>query len=119
MNILERQLSARVTEADFQRWVVDVAQIFGWLCHHSRPARKADGSWSTPITGTKGFVDLVLCHPRRGVLILAELKTDRGRLTLEQGVWLEALNEAGAHAVVWRPRDRERIEAILTGKETL
>ena len=44
--------------------------------------------------------DLILA--RRGVVILAELKSQTGRLSREQQMWQTAL---GAHHRVWRPSD--------------
>jgi len=44
--------------------------------------------------------DLILA--RRGVVILAELKSDKGRLTLEQIAWQRAIGE---HHRLWRPSD--------------
>jgi hypothetical protein len=50
-----------------------------------------------------GFPDLVVIT-RTGVLF-RELKTDRGRLTTAQQMWLDELTRVGADAGVWRPID--------------
>lgn len=117
MTVVDRQKAAqalRVSEKDWQVWVIDVAKTYGWLVHHVRPARKADGSWSTPLQGDKGFPDLVLCHPKRGQFILVELKSDSGHLTPDQESWFYALAIAGCQAAVWRPADREYVLAFLS-----
>jgi hypothetical protein len=105
-----------ISEREFQRQVLKLARLTGWLAAHFRPARTRDG-WRTPVEGDgAGFVDTVLIHPGRGLVLFRELKTDTGRLTPEQERWLAALTAAGADAGVWRPKDWQTIEAILRGK---
>ncbi len=100
-----------MTEAVLQTRVIDLARTFGWLVNHARPARKLDGSWSTPIQGDKGFPDLVLVRPPFTMFV--ELKSEKGKLTPEQTVWLEALEKCGHDARVWRPSDMREIEETL------
>ncbi len=103
-----------MTEKEFQQRVVLLAKAHGWLVHHARPARTANGEWRTPIMGDVGFPDLVLA--RRGVVVFAELKSDKGRLTKEQDVWLDALTQRQmeTHIVMcWRPSDLPAIERLL------
>lgn len=58
----------------------------------------------TPIQGTIGLPDLLLVRAPR--LIIAELKSEIGRLTAEQQVWLNELERCvGVETYVWRPRD--------------
>ncbi len=105
------------TEADFQRAVIDLAHTYWWIVAHFRPAMNSRGQWRTPVAADgKGFPDLVLVG--RGRVLLRELKTNRGRTTIEQEVWLESLGEAEADVDVWRPRDWPEILATLTNKET-
>jgi hypothetical protein len=105
-------LTPVMTEAQFQQRVVDLAQHCGWHATHFR-AVYTSGRWRTPLTGHAGFPDLVLA--RGGVVIAAELKTDRGQLSAEQKAWLAAF---GDHGRIWRPRDWPEILATLTGKDT-
>lgn len=88
-----------MTETEFQQRILDTAHLYGWMTHHTRPAQTTRG-WRTPITGHQGFPDLVLA--RAGRLIVAELKTDRGKLGPGQPEWLHTL---GTHGRLWRPRD--------------
>lgn len=97
-----------LTEAQFQTRVIDTAYLYRWLVWHGRPALTQSGRWATPMQGDRGFPDLVLA--RAGVVILAELKADKGRLGPGQPGWLAAL---GAHARLWRPRDWPAIEREL------
>lgn len=105
-----------MTETDFQAGVIEYARLTGWRTAHFRPAM-TDKGWRTPVAGDgKGFPDLVLVHEKRGLLLVRELKSDRGRLTPEQDLWLKALASAGVDVGVWRPKDLPEIEAVLGGK---
>lgn len=100
------RLKEHVTESAFQSWVRDTARACGWLAYHTNDSRRSD----------KGFPDLVLV--KGSVLLAAELKTDRGKLSDEQVVWLRRLNAVpGVVAFVWRPRDRSMILDILKGRQ--
>src|SRR5690606_26458090 len=100
------------TEKEFQAQVIALAQLCGWRVAHFRPARTKDGEWRTPVAADgKGFFDLVLMRDR---VIFAELKTDKGKLTREQHAWREAATMAKAITVVWRPRDWDLIETVLS-----
>lgn len=94
-------LAAHVREADFQEQVVQLAELLGWVCWHDNDPRR----------NAAGFPDLVLVRDR---VIFAELKTQRGRLTGAQRVFLARLADAGAEVHVWRPGDWDAIHATLT-----
>jgi hypothetical protein len=98
-----------IKEKDFQNMVVKYAQHCGWLIHHTRPAMRQSGKWSTPIQGNAGFPDLVLA--RNGELLIVELKSAKGRLSDKQNDWMEAL--AGNGARLWRPADWPHILKVL------
>lgn len=106
----------KVSEAAFQQVVIDVARWHGWKVFHPLPAQNARGRWRTAQAGDTGFPDLVLAHPKRGV-IFAELKSAIGKLSDRQQAWIDTLRQAGAEVYVWRPADIEQIKAIL--KESL
>ena len=99
-------IRVRVREKDFQRAVIDLAQLGGWLHYHVPDSRRAPA----------GFPDLVLVHPTHGQLLFRELKTTKGRLKTGQRTWLEALQKAGVNAQVWRPDDWKDIEQTLLSK---
>jgi hypothetical protein len=97
-----------IREKDFTRTVSEYASLRGWLVAHFRPAMDRHGRWKTPVQGDgTGFPDLVMA--RAGKVIFAELKTDNGKMTDNQGVWLYVL----PNAYLWRPSDWERIQEIL------
>lgn len=62
-------------------------------------------------TGARGWPDLA--PARGGVLRFRELKSAKGRLAAAQQAWLQALQEAGRDAAVWRPADWNEIERTL------
>jgi len=104
--------SIMTTETDFLSQVVDLAHLCGWKVHHSRPAWTAEG-YRTPIQGDVGFLDLTLVHEERKLLIFAELKSEKGRLTLAQELWIRALRAAGQIVHIWCPSQWEEIVATL------
>ena len=91
-----------ITEKAFQQAVVDLARLNGWLCYHTYDSRRSEA----------GFPDLVLVKGR--VLIFAELKKEKGRLTKDQAAWREALwNVPKIGVCLWRPSDWNAIKATL------
>ena len=97
-------LDSLVSEKDFQQHIIDTARLCGWDCYHTHDSRRSE----------PGFPDLVLAHPRLG-LIMPELKTERGRVSAAQQHWLDLLRHLGIDAPVWRPRDLPLIEKRLQG----
>lgn len=96
-----------MTEADYQRRIIDCAQRNGWLVFHPRPAR-VGGRIITAFDGHKGFPDLVLA--RGGVVLLAEIKLDHSYPEPEQRAWRDAI---GAQWRLWRPRDWPQVMVEL------
>ena len=95
-------MTAPLAERAFQAQVEQLARTTSWLVYHARDSRRSE----------PGFPDVALARPPR--LILAELKTEAGRLTAAQRRWLEALKAVTTtEAAVWRPSDWPRIEAAL------
>lgn len=82
-----------MTEKALLEQVRRAAAVLGLACYHTHDSRRSE----------PGFPDVVLVG-RRGVL-WRELKTERGRLTAPQQVWLDRLATTGQDARVWRPSD--------------
>ncbi|MCC6312227.1 MAG: hypothetical protein IT345_15125, partial [Trueperaceae bacterium] len=61
-----------VGERDFQALVVQLARLRGWRVYHTFDSRRSPA----------GFPDLVLARPPR--LVIAELKSEKGRVADEQ-----------------------------------
>jgi hypothetical protein len=97
-------LDALRSEDDFLDDVIELAHAAGWKAAHFRAALTAKG-FRTAVAGDgAGFPDLVLVHPRHGI-IFAELKTERGVISAEQLAWQHRLQVAGQRAYIWRPHD--------------
>jgi hypothetical protein len=100
-----------ITESQFQRQVLELARLHGWITAHFRPGMTRKGRWMTAVAGDGvGFPDLVLVRDR---VIYAELKTDVGRIRVEQARWIKLLRRAGQEVYVWRPANWQVIEETL------
>lgn len=100
-------------EASFQSAVIDLAHLYQWRVAHFRRARTKHG-WTTAVGAEgKGWPDLILCHERRGIILVRELKVPPNRTTSEQDEWLRVLRAVGVDAGVWTPRDWPNIEYTL------
>lgn len=113
-------------EGDWQKQVIDYAQLRGWKVAHFRPA-KTERGWRTPVSADgKGFPDLVLVRPPE--ILFVELKADKGKLRAEQKDWLEKIERVEVEArhafreygvpifvqtYVWRPSDVDEVLGIL------
>lgn len=94
------------SEREFQRTVIDYANLNGWRVIHHPDSRRATGA---------GWVDLVLGHEAQGRVVFAELKTERGRVRADQAWWHAVLTAAGCEVHVWRPSRWGEVVAVLGG----
>ena len=90
-----------MSEKDWQRCVLDLAGVHGWQAYHTYDSRRSQ----------PGFPDLVLW--RRGELIFVELKTAKGRVSLDQTRVIDGLEAAGQRVYVWRPDDFDYARTVL------
>ena len=101
------QLSSLMTEKEFQAQVVQAAKLLGWLVYHTYDSRRSQA----------GFPDLVMIKEidaSNSVCLIAELKSERGKLTVEQKEWLNLLSKTkGLFVFVWKPSNWPEIEAAL------
>ena len=115
---LARRACGKASKKKGDAWeseVIAKAKASGWLVHHVRPARTAQG-WRSPISGHKGFPDLVLAHTHHGVLFV-ELKSGKdASLSPEQRLWHETLEMDLLDVKVWRPEARAEIYRTLEGR---
>lgn len=91
----------KISERQLQESVQTLAEYLGWWVWHDNDSRRNKAGWP----------DLVLIRPGR--LIFAELKTETGRLTIEQRRILSMLYAAKQEVYIWRPNDMETIRGIL------
>jgi len=101
-----------LTESMWQRRVLDLAALCGWRVAHFRPSRTVTG-WRTAVEADgAGFPDLTMT--RSGRLIVAELKSETGRVTPAQLAWLSELSAVpGVEVHLWRPSDWARVQRVL------
>jgi hypothetical protein len=82
-----------MTEAELQQAVSDLVALYGWAAYHTYDSRRSE----------PGFPDLVVGHAGRGELFVAELKSEKGRLTAAQESWLSLFEAAGVETHILRP----------------
>lgn len=100
-----------ISEEEFLGQIIELAHLYQWRVHHVRPAWTNKG-WRTPIQGDVGFPDLVLARSPR--VIIAEVKSEKGRLTPEEREWLTEVDTCvGVESYLWRPRMWDDIVGIL------
>ena len=104
-------IASLVSEREWQGQVTQAAEMLGWAWAHFRPAMTSKG-WHTPVSGPMGagFVDLVMVRGDR--LVMAELKSQHGRLTPVQLNVLDLLRPA-VEVHVWRPADLPLVMEVL------
>lgn len=108
---------AAITEEDFQATVVKLARDFAWIVGYTHDARKSE-------TGEPG---LRMVHPEWHRYIVAEVKTETGRLSKGRwnkkgDRWLPGQDEWGVALIacpgieyyLWLPRDWGEIERVLS-----
>ena len=98
-------------ESDFQRTIIELAELQGWLCYHVARVKGQLRANTSP-----GFPDLVMV--RSGRLIFAELKVGKNKPTDAQEAWITRLRVVQDHGsrveiYVWRPEDWPKIEVLL------
>lgn len=100
-----------ISEAAFQRQILDLARLRGWRTAHFQKA-KVGRSWQTPVMGDgRGFPDLILIRAAR--ILAVELKVGRNQPTPDQLAWLAAFQSAGVPSFVWRPEQWPKIQRVL------
>lgn len=93
-----------ISENQFEAQVKDLAKTFGWLYYHT---------WRS-IHSPAGFPDCVMVRNSR--IIFAELKNEKGKVSLAQQEWLEALGNVGDKDVqvfIWKPSQFDEIVECL------
>ena len=98
-------LDQAMTERQLCEAVIEAAQTGGWLAQWHPDSRR--------MVGTPGWPDIVLVRPPE--ILAIECKSARGRVTVEQRAWLDALDAVPCvEALVIRPDDLPRLVKRLT-----
>lgn len=100
---------AYTKEKEWQKSVEGVLRMSGWLVYHTL------GSMGS----TAGFPDIVALKvdPKSGVcrMIVAELKTEKGRLSGAQKDWMDKFARMpGAEVFVWRPSQFDEVLEVAS-----
>ena len=90
-----------VIEREWQAQVVGYARQLGWRVFHVANSKRSEPGWP----------DLALVRDR---LVMAELKTETGRVSDDQRQWLALLDAAGVEPYLWRPSDVDDVLRVLT-----
>lgn len=90
-----------MSEKAWLAWVIDTADKFGWAAYHP---------WLS-LHSQQGWPDLALCRPPR--LILAELKSDTGKVTPTQAQWMFLLAQCPVEVYTWRPAEWKEVAQVL------
>lgn len=91
----------KLTEAAFMQAIINYARHADWLVYHTYTSKRSE----------PGFPDLVMLS--EGQCVVAEVKTEEGKVTQAQALWLAGFKAAGIEAHVWRPSDWDAIKARL------
>lgn len=126
-----RKLYAHVSERDFQAQMIELLRLRGYLVFHDPDARRCRHCGQMQRDKrVPGFPDLfAVKRPEQGsrlpLVLLVELKTERGVLSTEQQAWgvylaLAAKMLPGFYYGVWRPGDYPAILRLLgaSGEES-
>lgn len=114
------------SEAQFQKWIVDTAEGFGWrVWHVPTPMRPIGNNRFVPDPRGRGLLDLLMLHDKAARMILAEVKREDGKTSVEQDEMIRLTRKVVARLRVdndgmtplqvfmWRPHHRDLIEATL------
>ena len=111
------EIDTKISEDEFQTQVISLAHLLGWKIAHFRGVRtqRKNGTvfYQTPVQADgKGFPDLVMVKDKR--VIYAELKSEKGVLSVEQKEWLRLLAlDKKREVYCWRPSEIWDIQEIL------
>lgn len=106
------------SEKDLTKMVRSLLSTSGWLTVHFHDSRRqVQPGVFVGDNSAKGFPDIVALRGKR--LLVAELKSQTGKLRKEQPAWLDAFSEAGAEVYLWRPDHwfNRTIEKIVTPQQ--
>ena len=100
-----RAVALDVSEKDFQQQIIDLARLNKWMVYHTADSRR-----SYP-----GFPDLVMV--RGAVCIFLELKSVKGKATVQQQEWIDRLQKVRiVHADIARPHNWDDVRRALTAR---
>jgi VRR-NUC domain len=84
-------------ERDFLNWVIQTAEMFGWLVKHVPAPMVAAGDNWRPYKKAAGLPDLFLLHDDPPRMVIAEVKGTGGRLSDAQREFLRMARDVAEH----------------------
>lgn len=99
------------SEREWMDRVIAFARHHGWTVIHALDSR-----------GTEAGLPDLICHRGPGHacrLVVAELKTESGKLTPEQLACLSGFESVCPHVYVWRPADWPAVQRVFAGDHLL
>ena len=110
---------AGVSEAQFRRGLCRLAEAYKWQWRHftetTKRVRRGDKYVTIGDHDARGIPDLLLFHAERGIHMVWEVKTNKGKLTDYEAEMLYLYDRCGIEARVARPRDWDELRNILRG----
>jgi ABC-type ATPase with predicted acetyltransferase domain len=98
-------LDSEMSEKQFTQQVIQLLTACGFEhVYHT---------W-TSLHSPRGFPDIVALRTRDKRVLVVELKSENGKTTLAQEMWLAAFQCVGIPAYLWRPSDWEEIVGICS-----
>lgn len=94
----------KITEKDLREQIRDLCKLFGWRFLFV---------W-TSIHSPKGMLDLLLINKAKRRVLFAELKSETGKMTIEQQEIFDELKACGQEVYLWRPSQIDEIAEILS-----
>jgi VRR-NUC domain len=88
------ELRTITREADYQNQIILLLRWMGYHVYHTYDSRKSE----------PGFPDLIALKPGKRALVL-EVKTEHGRVSVDQRNWISWFRAAGIKAEIVRPSD--------------
>lgn len=102
-------ISESISEKDFQKQVIQLAELYKWKVYHT---------WIS-IHSSTGFPDITLVKENEdgtASLLFIELKSERGKVTEAQQQWIDILGKVpNVGAYIFYPHDWDRIILTLKG----
>jgi hypothetical protein len=97
-----------ISEERFEQQVILLARLRGWRGYHTRKSYGVVMGVSP--SDAYGWPDWAFWHPRKGLFMLRELKSQSGVVLPRQKQVIAELAACGVDCKVWRPSDWADIE---------
>ena len=92
-----------ISEKQFTQQIKELCKMFGWLYYHTHRSQFSPA----------GFPDVVAVLAVDKRVVYVELKSEKGKLSHDQRLWLWHLAAAGQEVYVWRPDDLQQAAKVL------